>query len=287
MRLFIVFISFYCFGLSFSQSSDKPAYLIYDSDGKEVKYSKMLKDLKSAKVILFGEFHDNPISHWLEFELTVDLFNAKRKNLILGAEMFESDNQLILNEYFKNQISAKSFQKEVRLWPNYNTDYKPLIEFAKDQAIPFIATNIPRRYASMVFSKGLESLYSIDTSARKYIVPLPIEIDTTLSQYQSLLHSMGKHGGVNFVYAQAIKDATMAYFITQNLTENSLFLHYNGAYHSDYKQGITHYLKKTITSSKIKTISTVTQEDITELQEDNKKKADYIIVVRNTMTKTH
>jgi uncharacterized iron-regulated protein len=272
--------------LSFSQGSDKPAYLIFDGDGKEVKYSKMLKDLKTAKVVLFGEFHDNPISHWLEFELAVDLFNEKRKNFLMGAEMFEADNQLIINEYFKNQISAKSFQQEVRLWPNYNTDYKPLIEFSKDQKIPFIATNVPRRYASMVYKKGMESLYSIDSNARAFIAPIPFEVDTTLSQYQSLMHSMGGHGGINFVYAQAIKDATMAHFIVQNLDNNSLFLHFNGAYHSDYKQGIAHYLKKSITSSKIKTITTVTQENVSELDAENKKKADYIIVVPITMTRT-
>lgn len=286
MRQFLLFLGLLSLTISWNQS-DKPAYLIYTGDGKEIKYSKMMKDLNSAKVILFGEFHDNPISHWLQFEMTVDLFNSKRSNLVLGAEMFEADNQLIIDEYFKDQISAKSFQQECRLWPNYNTDYKPLVEFAKDQKIPFIATNVPRRYASMVYKKGMESLYSIDSTAREYIVPLPFEVDTTLSQYQSLMHSMGGHGGLNFVTAQAIKDATMAHFILKNMSEKSVFLHFNGAYHSDYKQGIAHYLKKNITASKIKTITTVTQEDITELSEENRKKADYIIVVPTSMTRTH
>ena len=286
MRIFVSLIACFYLTLVSAQSTDKPAYLIFDSDGKEVKYSKMLKELKSAKVVLFGEFHDNPISHWLEFELAVDLFNAKRKHFIMGAEMFEADNQMILNEYLKDQISGKSFQKECRIWPNYNTDYKPLVEFAKDQSIPFIATNIPRRYASMVYKKGVESLYSIDSLARTYIVPLPFDVDTSLSQYQSLMHAAGGHGGMNFVYAQAIKDATMAYFIAYHLNNNSLFLHFNGAYHSDYKQGIAHYLKKSITASKIKTITTVTQESILELDAENRKKADFIIVVPNTMTRT-
>lgn len=286
MRIFLTFITLLVCLNSFTQSNNKPAYIIYDSDGKEISYSKMLKDLQKSKVVLFGEFHDNPISHWLEFEIAVDLFNIKRKNFIMGAEMFEADNQIIIDEYLKNQISAKSFQQECRLWPNYNTDYKPLIEFAKDQSIPFIATNVPRRYASMVYKKGVESLYSIDSLSRNYIVPLPFDVDTSLSQYQSLMHAAGGHGGMNFVMAQAIKDATMAYFIQKHMDSNTLFLHFNGAYHSDYRQGITHYLKKSLTSSKIKTISTVTQEDITELKEENKKKADYIICVPNTMTRT-
>lgn len=287
MNRFLFFLFLSTSLISWNQETDKPAYIIYDSDGKEIKYSKMMKELNKAKIILFGEFHDNPIAHWLQFELTVDLFNSKRSNLVLGAEMFEADNQYIIDEYFKNQISAKSFQNECRLWPNYNTDYKPILEFAKTQKIPFVATNIPRRYAAMVHKKGVESLYSIDSSAREFIAPIPFEVDTTLSQYQSILHTMRDHGGVNLVYAQAIKDATMAHFIMKNLAEKSVFLHFNGSYHSDYKQGIAHYLKKSITSSNIKTITTVTQEDISELSEENRKKADFIIAVPATMTRTH
>ena len=85
----------------------------------------------------------------------------------------------------------------------------------------------------------MESLYSIDSTAREYIVPLPFDVDTSLSQYQSLMHSMGGHGGVNFVTAQAIKDATMAHFILKNMSDNSVFLHFNGAYHSGGCQGDT------------------------------------------------
>jgi uncharacterized iron-regulated protein len=214
------------------------------------------------------------------------MYASKKSNLILGAEMFEADNQYIMDEYLNGYISEKSFSEEVRLWSNYNTDYKPLFEFAKANKLKFVATNIPRRYASMVFKKGLESLNNLTDLAKSYVVPInEFQFDTTVNCYKELLHS--EHGGYNMAVAQAIKDATMAYFINKNMTTDGTFLHYNGAYHSDNYEGILHYLKKYAAAESMMTISTVTQENIESLDESNKGIADFIICVPETMTTTH
>ena len=113
-----------------SFTSHNPAYQIFDKTGKKVKYSKMIQALDKAEIIFFGEFHNNPISHWMEYEITKDLAERNPVGLTLGAEMFEADNQLILNEYLDSLISKKKFEAEMRLWPNYKTDYKPLLDYA-------------------------------------------------------------------------------------------------------------------------------------------------------------
>ncbi len=267
-------------------SKENPAYVIYNAKGGEADYDKMVKAALEKKYIFFGEYHNNPISHWLQFELTKSIYADKKSNLILGAEMFEADNQYIMDEYLAGYISEKSFQEEVRLWPNYNTDYKPLFEFAKVNKLPFIATNIPRRYASMCFKKGVESLNSLSDLAKSYIVPLnTFQFDSTVNCYKELLNS--DHGGLNMATAQAIKDATMAYFIAKNMTPNGVIIHYQGAYHSNNYEGILHYLKKTAPIEQMMTISTVTQEDVSALAEENKGLADFIICVPETMTTTH
>ncbi len=140
-----------------SFTGDKPAYQLFNQEGKKVKYDKMLKELVEADIIFFGELHTDPIAHWLQLELTKDLFQQKKEALVLGAEMFEADNQLILSEYLEGIYAADKFEAEMRLWGNYQTDYKPLVEFAKENKVPFIATNIPRRYASVVTRKGLKA----------------------------------------------------------------------------------------------------------------------------------
>lgn len=274
--------------LLLSFKNDKPAYRIFDSNGKKAKYKELLKKAAEADVVFFGEYHNNPIAHWLQLELTRDLYDTKDGEIILGAEMFETDNQLILDEYLEGIISQKSFEKEARLWPNYKTDYKPLVEFAKENNLDFIATNIPRRYASLVHKQGFEALDSLDKHTKYLFPPLPIEYDPEVECYKQMMEMMmGGHANENFPKAQAIKDATMGYFIAENFKDGKIFIHYNGAFHSDNYEGILWYLKKYDESLKMLTISTVEQSDIDTLASDNKGIADFIICIPETMTKTY
>ena len=176
---------------AFTAMAQKPAYKLFREDGKKVKYEKMAEAAADADIVLFGEYHTNPISHWIQLELTKDLYKARGEALILGAEMFESDNQLIMNEYLAGQITEAKFEEEARLWKNYKTDYKPLVLLAKENGLTFVATNIPRRYANMVFKRGVVSLDSLSDEALSYIAPLPLEYDTSLSCYKQLMGSGG------------------------------------------------------------------------------------------------
>jgi len=278
--------------LILSFRSDKPAYNLYDSEGKNIKYEKMLDRISSADVVFFGELHDNPIAHWLEYEVTADLHKIAGERLVLGAEMFEADNQLLLDEYLGSEYEADKFEAEVKLWKNYRTDYRPLVEFAKKSSLPFIATNVPRRYASMVSRGGFEELDSLSAEAKKYLAPLPVSYDPELKCYKDMLSmhgmpGMGARPNQNLPKAQAIKDATMAHFIAENLPSGKIFIHYNGAYHSDNYLGIVHYLKLYRPGIKIATITTVLQDDITDLEVENRGLADFIIAIPLTMTRTY
>ncbi|MEO7291995.1 MAG: ChaN family lipoprotein, partial [Ginsengibacter sp.] len=153
-------------------SQNKPAYVLYNPKGKKVSYQKMLKTLQQKDVVLFGEFHNNPISHWLQLEVTKDL--KEKRDIVLGAEMFEQDNQPALDLYLEGKLSAKGLDSMARLWKNYPTDYAPLVNFAKENKIAFAATNIPRRYASMVSKGGFPALDTISAKEKTWMAPLPI-----------------------------------------------------------------------------------------------------------------
>lgn len=266
-------------------AQQKPAYILYKANGKKVSYKKMIRLLAEKDIVLFGEFHNNPIAHWLELAVSKDL--AEKKALVFGAEMFEADNQQALNDYLKGKLTAKGFDSSARLWSNYKTDYAPLVLFAKEKKTPFVATNIPRRYASLVSKKGFEALDTIPEAAKAWMAPLPMDYDSTLPGYVNMVKMMGGHGGSNMPKAQASKDATMAYFILQNIKPGTLFIHFNGAYHSENYDGINWYLKKKRPELRIGTITTVSQKDIRKLLEENKNKADYIICVDEDMTGTY
>lgn len=279
----LTFLLFFAAAMVIAQQ--KPAYILYKANGKKVSYKKMIRLLAGKDIVLFGEFHNNPISHWLELAVSKDL--SEKKTLVFGAEMFEADNQQALNDFLAGKLSAKGLDSSARLWSNYKTDYAPLVQFAKEKKAPFVATNIPRKYASLVSKKGFEALDTIPEAAKAWMAPLPMDYDSTLPGYVNMVKMMGGHGGSNMPKAQASKDATMAYFILKNIRPGTLFIHFNGAYHSENYDGINWYLKKKRPELRIGTITTVSQKDIRKLLEENKNKADYIICVDEDMTGTY
>ncbi|WP_235298283.1 ChaN family lipoprotein [Portibacter marinus] len=247
---------------------------------KKSSFKKLIKSAQKADVIFFGEMHDDPISHWLQLKLIKAL--DEKNNLILGLEMFERDNQSELDQYLNDEIDLATFEKEARLWNNYKTDYAPLINYAREKGINVVATNIPRRYASMVYKQGFGAIESLVAEEKAYIAPLPIEFDIDLPGYQKMLNMVEGHGGENFPKAQAIKDATMAHSISENIKEGKIFFHANGRYHSDHKEGIIWYLRKYRPDLKILTITTIMEGEVPE-----KGVADYIIMVDEDMIKTY
>lgn len=297
--------------LAFAFRSDKPAYRLYDSKLKSTSYAKLLRQASEADVVLFGELHNNPICHWLELQLAKDLQAQKKGAIVFGAEMFEADNQTALTDYVEGRTTGKELATQARLWPNFDTDYKPIADFAREQKIPFIATNVPRRYASLVSRKGLAALDTLSAEAKSQMAPLPLTVDLTLPGYKAMLDMMGGDSGhgtastsgnphagnadvaANFARAQAIKDATMAHFILQNLKPGQTVLHFNGDYHSKNFEGIVWYLRKQRPNVKIVTLSSVELPDPDKPERsgddsaETRNLADFLLAIPADMTKTY
>ncbi|TXK71223.1 ChaN family lipoprotein [Mesonia sp. HuA40] len=267
------------------QGQKLTAFKIYNEKGKKVTFKRMIKDLSKQEIVLFGELHNNPIAHWIQLELIKEL--DKKRDLTLGAEMLETDNQSQLNQYLAQEIDQSGLDSLARLWNNYHTDYKPLVDFAKENKITFVATNIPRRYARMVYRKGFEVLDSLPSKEKQFIAPLPIAYDPELPGYKKMMKMMRGHSNPNFPKAQAIKDATMAHFILKKYYRPNLFIHFNGAYHSDFYDGIYWYLIQQNKNLKIKTISTTTEAEVKKLEDIHQKRASYTIVVDEDMTTSY
>jgi uncharacterized iron-regulated protein len=282
-----IFVFALCSSFSFAQQLE--AFKLYNSAGKPVSFEKMMKDLGSKDVILFGEFHDNPISHWLELEVLLKLNAMKPSATIgLGFEMFELHQKQALSDYISNQ-NYKQLKDTTTLWPNFKTDYKPALDSAIHFGNTAFAANITRKYARLVFKNGLVALDTLSAEEKQLIAPLPFPFDSTLSQYAELI-KMGKEmhqSGINFALAQAIKDATMAHSIATQLKSTSTVLFLNGAYHSDFHQGIEWYLKQYTPNTRVGTISTVSQKELKQLDKSHHNRADYILVVNQNMGSTH
>jgi uncharacterized iron-regulated protein len=263
--------------------SDNIPYRFYDKEGSRISCRDVVDQASEYDMVLFGEIHNSAIAHRMEFELTRDVYEVRKGKLILGGEMFEADNQLILNEYVAGLIKHEHLVREAKVWGNYETDYRSLVEFAKKHDLPFIASNIPRRYASLVAREGIQSLESLSEAAKRFIAPLPIEVDMATPGYREMTdiimsHSMSQKPE-NFVAAQAIKDATMAYFILKHFKAGNLFLHFNGDYHSRAYGGIYWYLKKSRPELRVVVVSSVESESLT-FQEEYEGLGDYVLVIQ-------
>jgi len=262
-------------------------YVLYDAKGKEVSIEKMFKEAQQKSWVFFGEFHNSSTIHRTQLLLTKHLHKVHGDKLMVGAEMFESDNQDIINEYFAGIINTKYFEDECRLWTNYKSDYKPIVEFLKTNKLSLIATNIPRRYAHAVHYNGLDVLDKLPEHVKQLFLPnLPVIIDTTLSSYAEI-KQMSMHGGKFMLEAQAVKDATMAHFMIKYWQTGKVFLHLNGAFHTNKYEGIISFLPKEWLRKDMLVISMVTQKDIEKLEDENKGLGDFIFCFEEDYAKSH
>lgn len=275
---------------TYAQKTPK-IYRIFDAQGKEVSYAKMIKTVSATDVVFFGEIHNCVISHWMELKVLEDL-TENNKKLKVGMEMLEADNQLIIDEYTSSLISSDRFEEECRLWPNYSTDYEPLVYYAKRHHLPLIATNVPRRYASVVKEKGLAFLDSLSAEAKRYLPKLPIKYVENKNAQEgfALMGVLGKAKESKpqlMAQAQAIKDATMGWFIAQNLKKGEQMIHFNGTYHSDARNGIIPYLLEYRPKITISTIRAVRQEEIDKIEKDYLGLADFYICITEDMNMSY
>jgi uncharacterized iron-regulated protein len=257
---------------------------LHASDGSRVALEVAAQRLAGVDVILFGELHGDAVVHEMERRMGAELLRLRGRDLVLGAEMFEADDQIVLDEYLSGLILHHHLTSEAKVWENYETDYRPLVELAKAGGIPFVATNVPRRYANLVAREGMEALERLGEEARRYLAPLPIRYDADVPGYPEMLGMRlpampgMKASPRNMVAAQAVKDATMAHFIATRRARGQLFLHFNGVFHSQRGGGIGWFLAKADPGVRVATMSTVAG-DAPVVEQDPGARGDFVLVV--------
>ncbi len=273
---------------------DRPAYRLFTASGQPADYDQMLRELAQADVVLFGEQHNDALTHWLELQVAKDLRQLKQPGqLVLGLEMFERDVQPLVARYAAGTLADTAFERQARPWPNYVTDYRPLLQFARENNIPVIGTNAPRPFARVVAQRSLTALDKLPAPDRALLAPLPLKVDYDLPGYKNMAAMFGgdgtAHGGgaQTIIQAQALKDATMAHFIQASRQPGQTLLHLNGSYHSDHHDGIVAWLRQYAPKLRVETISAVTQEQLQTLAKEQVNVADFVVVVPADAAKTY
>lgn len=243
--------------------------------------NELAEQVRDADVIFVGEYHSHSASHNLQTQLISALYQHN-SDLILSMEQFTRDKQEVVNQYLKGEIGEQTLIKDGDAWDNYPSDYRPLVEFAREHSLPVIAANTPIKVVRCVAKQGPEVLAKFSADHQAWVAE---DIQTSSTAYQQKFQQAmgghggkhrkhgkdkagkhpGKHGGAtthkaklsNSFYAQLSRDNTMAESIYRALkaAPKSQVMHTNGAFHSDFHLGTVDALKRLDSKLKIIVIS--------------------------------
>ena len=250
MYKLLALLLFFTVSQALSQAPEK--YTVFTGKGDPSSVADIVKALEDTDVVFLGELHDDAVGHAVQFEIfkqAVERYSPRRR-VTLSLEMFESDVQIVLNEYLKGLITENHFLLSSRPWGNYKTDYRPLVELAKERRLDVVAANAPRRYVNMVSRGGRNALEGLSKEAKEWLAPLPYaEASEAYSKkFRALMGSSGEAqmGLENILSSQSLWDATMAYSVARSLKKNkeSLVVHLNGGFHTENRLGtVEHFLR--------------------------------------------
>lgn len=262
-------------------------YRVYDAQGNGATVARMFERAAQSDVIFLGENHDDAATHFLQLQILKKVFETVGKNrkVALSLEMFERDVQIVLNEYLTDLITEKKFLDDSRPWNNYQTDYRPLVEFAKTNKLKVIAANAPRRYINMVARNGREAVDRLSPAAKDWLAPLPFTAasEAYTKKFMSLMKSMNgdSHNLKRILDSQTLWDATMAYSIAEHLksSPNGLVIHLNGGFHSEHRLGAVEQLTNFDPKVKILVITIKPDENFTVFDKSKHENAgDFVIL---------
>jgi uncharacterized iron-regulated protein len=292
MKFLLLLIPLSGFYVASSQNGIESYYKIYDARSKQLTtIDKIAADCGKADVLFFGEEHNDSAGHYIETELLKALYQHYGSNIALSMEMFETDCQLVVNEYLAGYLTEDRFLKDSRPWNNYK-DYRPAVEFAKQNNLSIIAANAPRRYVNMVSRKGMQSLDSLPRSSKKWLPRLPY--DTATGRYREKFSEFmrgGSPGTANprIYYSQNLWDAGMSNSIYQYWKKNKKkkIFHLVGRFHCDEKLGTLAQLQQRRSSLRILNISSFSDASFDNPDwEKFSGLGDYIILTDPGLKKT-
>jgi uncharacterized iron-regulated protein len=269
-----------------------PAHRVYDTKSKKiVDFETMVARLAKADMVFLGEQHDDPRTHQLQAAVLEGVARRRTGPIVLALEMFERDVQSPLDAYLAGKTSETEFLAASRPWPNYATDYRPMVEFAKASGWPVVAGNVPRRLASVVARRGLAALDSLPATDRAFVAKtLNCPRDDYWTRFKATMGDMAGHGMTlspeqveatvwRTYEAQCVKDETMGEAVAEShLANQAMVIHANGAFHSDYRYGTADRAQRRAPKAKSMVVSFVPVTDLDTVDgKPHRKLGDYVV----------
>lgn len=286
-RIFGLVLTLFMAASFISAQPPEAKYRIFTGGGEPSDIEAILKAAEASDAVFLGEFHDDAVGHRFQlevFEAAVSRIGAKRP-VALSLEMFERDVQTVLDEYLAGLISEDHFLRSSRPWPQYKTDYRPLVELAKEKKLPVIAANAPRRYVNMVSRLGKGSLEKLSPVARTWLPPLPFAepSEAYAKKFNALMGRLHdpNEAPSSILYSQTLWDAAMAHAVAgaMNAKKGTLVIHLNGGFHTEGRLGTVEHLLKYRPDAKAVVVTIRYEDDFNKFDpEKHKGLGDFVVL---------
>jgi uncharacterized iron-regulated protein len=244
-------------------------FSIFDAEGKPATMDQLITALGGAEAVFLGEQHDDAVGHAVQAEIfrRVVAKYANDRRIALSLEMFERDVQIVVDEYLSGLITEAQFMASSRPWGNYKTDYRPLVELAKERHFPVIAANAPRRYINMVSRGGRSKLEGLSKEAKAWLPRLPYAEPSPAyaAKFKGLMGQSpeAQMGIDNILASQSLWDAAMADAVARFVKSNDkgLVIHLNGGFHAESRLGTVDHLLAYRPKTKVLVINIKYEDD--------------------------
>ncbi len=304
--------------------------LMFDGhSGDPVRWEDLLTRVAAADVTIIGELHDDAVGHAFQRAVVEDAI-AREPNLALSMEMLDRSEQSIVddyvadridrekfyeltastrwrkvaNEYLAGEINKSKFKERIlRIgWPDWETNYQPIIDTAKDGGGRIVAANAPwLRYSKLITEDGYEKLETLTDEQRRLIetpeVPesgtyrerfWEVMVDRAEGEEPEESESDGDDSDAAHMemsdevvrrsfHSQMMYDATMAGSMAEALESGARkVIHLVGQFHSDFEGGTVLELRRRFPGARILLIS-MQREPVKALREEDTDRADIVV----------
>ena len=143
--------------------------VISGETGASVDFERMIREMRTARIIHVGETHNSMPMHELQFQVIRALY-AQDRHLAVGLEMLPVTVQETLNKWTAGILTKDEFIREVRWYVNWNFNfgyYEKIFDFAREHRLPVYALNIPREIITKIRMRGWDTL----TEGERALIP--------------------------------------------------------------------------------------------------------------------
>ncbi|MFM5149185.1 ChaN family lipoprotein [Aeromonas hydrophila] len=215
-------------------------YQLKATQGNVLTLEQALALVADADIVLVGELHTHPAVHLLQARMLAGLA-ADGRPLVLSMEQFSRADQPVLDAYLAGRIGEAALIRDGNAWPNYQSDYRPLVEFAKAHHLPVIAANAPKPLVSCVGQEGPAWLEQLPAPRRSQLArTLTLGDDPYRQKFMASLHHGDADSNARRFAAQTSWDDTMAESMVDYLRSHpgQRIMHIAGNFHVEGGLGL-------------------------------------------------